>query len=197
MRAMSQTKADIVSSEDERLILVDANDRQTGVLDKSACHDGDGVLHRAFSVFVFNSAGELLLQQRAADKRLWPLYWSNSCCSHPREGETMEGAADRRLQQELGLQCELKFVYKFHYQARYGDLGSEHELCSVFIGHSSGQPVINTTEIADWRWLSPAALSAELQQHPGDFTPWLKMEWQALTSRHAGALQALGVTPEE
>ena len=103
----------VVSSESEALILVDENDREIGFSSKDSCHDGPGILHRAFSLFIFNTAGELLLQQRSAGKRLWPLYWSNSCCSHPRAGETMELAVNRRLQQELhpvdpGQQVEMK-----------------------------------------------------------------------------------------
>ena len=90
----------IVSSEAEELILVDGEDNETGYLSKAACHDGDGVLHRAFSLFLFDSAGRLLLQQRAATKRLWPGFWSNSCCSHPRRGESMEVATSRRLRDE-------------------------------------------------------------------------------------------------
>ncbi len=129
-----QTRNQVVSSEDERLILVDSNDRELGTSPKSDCHDGDGVLHRAFSLFVFNADGALLIHQRQADKRLWPLYWSNSCCSHPRAGEDMELAVSRRLEQELGLRANLRFMYKFEYAAAFGDVGSEHELCWVYAG---------------------------------------------------------------
>lgn len=177
-----QTKSDIVSSESEALILVDANDQVVGHLDKSACHDGDGVLHRAFSLFIFNSQGQLLLQQRAAGKRLWGGYWSNSCCSHPRQGESMELAIHRRLEQELGMSAELTFAYKFEYAARFKDLGTEHELCWVYIGVCAEQPVINTTEIDDWRWIDRDELTRELAEHPDRFTPWLQMEWARLTS---------------
>ena len=99
----------------DSLILVDDADRELGSLTKAACHDGDGVLHRAFSLLIFNDAGELLLQQRAPTKRLWPLYWSNSCCSHPRWAESMEAATRRRLYEELGLRCPLQFLFKFQY----------------------------------------------------------------------------------
>src|SRR5690606_14929915 len=110
----------IVSFDDEALVLVDADDREIGFLDKASAHDGEGVLHRAFSLFIFNPQGELLLQQRAADKRLWPGFWANSCCSHPRRGESMQDAIRRRLDEELGLDCALHFLFKFQYQARYG-----------------------------------------------------------------------------
>ena len=180
--AESLTKSDVVSFEAESLILVDAEDRVLGYLDKSACHDGEGVLHRAFSLFIFNSHGELLMQQRAPGKRLWPGYWANSCCSHPRRGEEMTVAVERRLEQELGLETDLEYAYKFEYTANYQGLGTEHELCHVFIGHTDAAPVINTTEIQDWQWIAPAELSARLAADDSLFTPWLKLEWARLTS---------------
>ena len=176
----SDTRSEIVSSECEPLILVDSDDRELGWMDKSAAHDGDGSLHRAFSLFIFNGAGELLIQQRAPGKRLWPSFWSNSCCSHPRAGEELNEAVVRRLQQELGMQAKLHFVYKFEYLAHYLDLGSEHELCSVYIGRSDDQPVINATEIQAWRWIPAAELTRELADHGDRFTPWLKLEWEYL-----------------
>ena len=124
----------VVSSDDEQLILVDSDDREIGFLAKADAHRGRGTLHRAFSLFVFNPAGELLLQQRAEGKRLWPGYWSNTCCSHPRCGEKMDNAVRRRLQEELGMSAELEFLFKFRYQAQYDDQGAEHELCWVYAG---------------------------------------------------------------
>lgn len=183
------TRHQIVSFDDEPLILVDAQDREIDFLDKAGAHDGDGILHRAFSLFIFNPRGELLLQQRAADKRLWPGYWANTCCSHPRRGERIDTAIARRLQEELGMQCELEFLFKFQYQARFGEVGSEHELCHVFAGRSDQQPQVNATEIAAVRWISPAALDAEMAQSPGHFTPWLKIEWQRLRHDHADWFQ--------
>lgn len=180
--------ATIVSSDSEALILVDAEDREIGFRDKGRCHDGEGILHRAFSLFIFNAAGELLLQQRAADKRLWPGYWANSCCSHPRRGETLEIATGRRLAEELGMRATLEHVYKFQYHARYGELGSERELCHVFVGRSDDTVRANPTEIAAWRWVTPAALDAEMAAHPERFTPWLQMEWQRLRGEFAARL---------
>jgi isopentenyl-diphosphate Delta-isomerase len=178
----------IVSSDAEKLILVDRDDREIGSLDKASCHDGAGVLHRAFSLFIFNPAGELLLQQRSAAKRLWPLYWSNSCCSHPRVGETMEEATSRRLREELGLEAELEFVYKFAYEARFDASGSENELCWVFLGRT-GEPVApNENEIAATRVLSAEKLEAGFETRPEDFTPWFKLEWQRLRETYATAL---------
>ena len=169
-----------VSSEAEELILVDALDRVLGHANKAACHDGEGVLHRAFSLFVFNPDGALLLQQRSAGKRLWPGYWANTCCSHPRRGESLDEAAQRRLEQEMGMRCELRYVYKFQYQARYRALGSEHELCSVFVGTTDAPVQANRTEVAAWRFIMPEALDAEMETSSEQFTPWLKLEWQRL-----------------
>ncbi|MFN2165586.1 MAG: isopentenyl-diphosphate Delta-isomerase, partial [Anaerolineae bacterium] len=179
----------------EPLILVDNADREIGFLDKSSCHDGDGVLHRAFSLFIFNQRGELLLQRRAAGKRLWPSYWSNSCCSHPRRGELMGEAVQRRMEQELGLRAPLRFVYKFEYQARFGDQGTEHELCWVYVGQTTEQPVINTTEIDEWRWIAPEALDAELAAGEDTFTPWFQMEWQRLRSDLPDLLGSVAESP--
>lgn len=177
-----------MSSESEELILVDNDDNETGFLSKALAHDGGGTLHRAFSVFLFNEAGELLLQQRSGSKRLWPRYWSNSCCSHPRRGETMPVATRRRLRDELNVEIELEYVYKFSYQADFGELGSEHELCHVYLGRISGGLRANDHEIEDIRFLSPADLEAEFESAPDRFTPWFKTEWQALVRDHLGQL---------
>ena len=174
------TKQEVVSSESESLIRVNSADEPIGFLDKTACHDGAGVLHRAFSLFILNPDGELLLQQRHGSKRLWPNYWSNSCCSHPREGEEMDVAVTRRLEQELGLTASLCFAFKFEYRAVFEDKGTEHELCWVYVGRTTASPVINTTEISNWRWIAPAHLDDELKTRPAQFTPWLKMEWERL-----------------
>jgi len=176
----------------EQLILVDATDREVGYLGKSACHDGSGVLHRAFSLLIFNERGELLLQQRGAAKRLWPLYWSNSCCSHPRRAESLETAIHRRLREELGISCTLRYLFKFQYQARFDDEGGEQELCSVYIGRSTEPLRIDPKEIHAWRWITPAALEAELAE-PGveKFTPWFRMEWERIWREHRVDLQSL------
>lgn len=171
------TSDEVVSSDDEPLILVDPSDHEIGHLDKAACHDGDGVLHRAFSLFVFNSSGELLLQRRSSEKRLWPLFWSNSCCSHPRRGETMEIATERRLREELGMATRLHHLYTFQYRAPYLDLGSENEVCWVFVGRSDDHPMPNAHEIAAVRWIAPTDLDREFENRPEVFTPWFTMEW--------------------
>ncbi|HEU4617317.1 MAG TPA: isopentenyl-diphosphate Delta-isomerase [Gammaproteobacteria bacterium] len=168
---------EIVSSASEELILVDELDREIGHKPKAECHTGNGVLHRAFSIFVFNGDDELLLQQRSLDKPLWPSYWSNTCCSHPRRGESMEQAVSRRLIQELGFDCPLEFLYKFKYHAQYGALGAEHEYCWVYFGRYDGPVDANVNEIAALRFVPLADLEAELEAAPDRFTPWFKMEW--------------------
>lgn len=179
------TTSEVVSSDDEILILVDDDDREIGCLDKAACHQGDGVLHRAFSLFIFNRQDELLLQQRSADKPLWPLYWSNSCCSHPRLGETMEQATRRRLRQELGLETDLAHLFTFQYHARFRDVGSEREMCWVFAGRCDEPPRPNRTEIADVRWISSDDLDREFEGRPEIFTPWFAEEWPRVKRWHA------------
>ena len=178
--------------ESEQLILVDPADREVGYLGKSACHDGGGILHRAFSLLIFNERGELLLQQRGAGKRLWPLYWSNSCCSHPRRSESMETATQRRLREELGMSCALQYLFKFQYEARFDAKGGEQELCSVYIGRCSEPVKSDPREIHAWRWISPAALQAELAATGVEkFTPWFRMEWERVWRDHRADLQAL------
>lgn len=183
-------------AEAESLILVDEADREVGYMSKARCHEGRGVLHRAFSLLIFNDRGELLLQRRSAAKRLWPHYWSNSCCSHPRRSETMEEATHRRLHEELGLRCPLHFLFKFQYQAQFEAIGAEHELCSVFIGRASGGVRVDRNEIADWRWVSPETLAGEMQgAAAGRFTPWFTLEWERIWRDHEPALHALQSAP--
>ena len=174
----------VVSFQDEPLVLVDEHDRETGFLVKASAHHGQGILHRSFSLFVFNADGELL-QQRAEGKRLWPGYWSNTCCSHPRRGETMETAIHRRLAEELGMQCEFQFQFKFQYQAQFDDEGAEHELCWVYAGRTEAAPVANVLEIAALRYVAPDDLDREIAAHPERFTPWFKIEWDRLRREHA------------
>jgi len=173
----------IVSFESEQLICVDKDDTIIGYRSKNECHNGSGILHRAFSLFIFNRRNELIMQKRAADKRLWPLIWSNSCCSHPRRGESYEVAIHRRLQEELGLASELHFLYKFQYQARWKNEGSENELCSVYIGKTDRQPVINETEIAEWHWISAEHLNRDVKENPDSYSPWFKMEWKEIQQK--------------
>ena len=178
----------VVSSEAEELILVDEDDKEIGFLSKAKCHDGHGILHRAFSVFLFDDAGGLLLQQRGASKRLWPGYWSNSCCSHPRRGESMQTATRRRLHDELNVVGSLEFVYKFAYQADYGDAGSENELCHVFLGRVPGEVRPNDHEIDRIRFVSAGQLEDEMSAAPDSFTPWFRQEWRTLVEAYGDRL---------
>jgi len=176
----------------ELLILVDEADREIGYMDRAGCHAGRGMLHRAFSLLIFNDQGELLVQQRAPSKQLWPLFWSNSCCSHPRHAETLESAARRRLREELGLSCPLQFLFKFRYQAQFDSAGAENELCSVFIGRTTEPVTINPAEIKAWRWISPEALHGEMAgPGQGNFTPWFRIEWERVWREHRTAVLAL------
>jgi len=164
-------------------------------MSKALCHEGQGVLHRAFSLLIFNDKGELLLQQRAPSKRLWPLYWSNSCCSHPRGAESMNTATRRRLQEELGMVCELKFLFKFQYHAQFDANGAERELCSVFMGRCGEPPRINRDEIHDWHWVGPELLQAEMSSTDrSKFTPWFVLEWERVWRDHRAAVLALQPT---
>jgi isopentenyl-diphosphate delta-isomerase len=173
---------------EETLILVDADDNAVGTCEKVDCHLGDGRLHRAFSVFLFNPAGELLIQQRSEQKMLWPMIWANSCCSHPRSGEDTRAAALRRIREELGVSTELKFLYKFVYQARYADVGSEYENCWVFFGNFDGALNIDANEIADYRFVVPEKLTAEIDANPDIYSPWLKLEWAHIREHFAHEL---------
>jgi isopentenyl-diphosphate delta-isomerase len=177
-------REEVVSNSSEELILVDELDREIGAKSKADCHSGNGVLHRAFSIFVFNRDDEVLLQRRSAEKPLWPNYWSNACCSHPRIGERMEEAVLRRLEQELGFGCPLRFLYKFKYHAQYGAVGAEHEYCWVYYGRYDGPVDVNVTEISDWRFIGAEELEAELAARPETFTPWFKMEWMHIRNNY-------------
>jgi isopentenyl-diphosphate delta-isomerase len=184
--------ADRAGLDPDALVLVDAADRNVGYLSKALCHEGRGVLHRAFSLLIFNDYGELLIQQRSRAKRLWPLYWSNSCCSHPRGAETLEAATQRRLREELGISCPLQYLFKFQYRAQFDATGAEHELCSVYIGRSGEKIKINSDEILDWRWISPEALQREIAMQGGEsFTPWFMLEWVQIWRDHRPAVVSL------
>lgn len=178
-----------VSFDDEPLILVDEQDNVVGYRDKKSCHIGDGVLHRAFSIFIFNEHGQLLVQQRSREKMLWPLFWSNSCCSHPRKGESMDVATRRRLREELGFSVPLRFLYKFTYHARYEDKGSERELCYVYIGYHDGMVIANPSEIAEWKFVDVKELDRDMQQNPQRYTPWFRMEWERIRNEYWDTVQ--------
>ena len=171
-----------VSFDEERLILVDSDDTVVGYDTKLNAHRGAGTLHRAFSIFLFDGTGRVMLHQRSQSKPLWPGFWTNSCCSHPRRGESYQDATARRLHEELGVSSQLTHLYQFEYHARYEDLGSEHELCSVFAGNLAPHQAVdaNEDEIMAWAWFDVAEVDALVAQDPARFTPWFLLEWSTL-----------------
>ena len=181
----------MTASQPDMLILVDGNDQVVGFQEKESCHDGDGLLHRAFSVFLFDKSGELLLQRRSHNKRLWGDFWSNSCCSHPRAHEDTLEAAEKRIDEELGVNSSLQFLFKFEYQAHFDRLGSENELCHVYVGLLSEEPKVNKFEVSEWRMIPAQSLDEELIVNPDVYTPWLKSEWPRLRDSYWGEIQGL------
>ncbi len=178
-----------VSSPNERLILVDENDRTVGEASKIDCHIGEGKLHRALSLHVITSDGLVLLQRRSAEKLLWPGFWSNSCCSHPRAGEDIAHAVRRRAGEELGLDVEAEFLYKFQYRAAYLDVGHENEVCSVFLAFSDARPRPNPSEIDDCHYVAIDELGGLIESDPELYTPWFRQEWQTLLRDFADRLR--------
>jgi len=159
----------------KKLVLVNEKDEMVGLEEKEKCHRGKGILHRAFSIYIFNNKGQLLIQQRSKFKKLWPNYWSNSCCSHPREREDYIKAGKRRLKEELGFNSTLKFITKFQYQAKYKDIGSENELCTILVGYYNGKVKPNPKEVADWQWIDVNKLRKDFKKNPENYTLWFKI----------------------
>lgn len=158
----------------EHVILVDERDNEIGQMEKLAAHES-GDLHRALSVFLFNSKGELLLQQRAWAKYHSPGLWTNTCCSHPRPGESSKDAAIRRLQEEMGMSCEIEKAFDFIYRAEFENGLIEHELDHVFIGSTDELPTINPEEVESWRYVSKESLIADIANNPDNYTVWFKI----------------------
>ena len=173
-----------VSFDGELLIVVDKHDTIIDYKSKIDCHQGDGILHRAFSIFIFNDDGQLILQKRSNKKWLWPHYWSNSCCSHPRKGEKVEEAAYRRLKEELGIESPLTFLFKFQYSVPYKNVGSEREMCSVLIGKSNSHISPNKNEIDEWKYMDIEKLDENMSVNPDKYTPWFKLEWERIKKDH-------------
>jgi isopentenyl-diphosphate delta-isomerase len=160
--------------EEEQVILVNENDEQIGLMPKLEAHQ-KAMLHRAFSVFVFNDKGELLLQKRAASKYHSPNLWTNTCCSHQRAGETNLEAGKRRLQEEMGFTCDLKEVFNFIYKAPFDNGLTEHELDHVMVGFFKDVPKINEEEVDSYKWMSLEAVRSDLEIHPEYYTEWFKI----------------------
>ena len=169
---------------DEQLILVDDDDNIIGPERRDKCHTDVGLLHRAFSIYIFNSQGQLLLQRRSKFKQLWAGYWANSCCSHPLWGEETEVAAQRRLEDELGLVTPLSSIFKFKYSSRNENFGSETELCTVFIGKSDKVGVVDPNEVEEWKFVDSDMLDDAIVTNEGEYTPWLRIAWKTLRSQH-------------
>jgi len=159
---------------EEFVILVNEQDEPIGLMEKMEAHQ-KAVLHRAFSVFVFNKQNELMLQQRAADKYHSPLLWTNTCCSHQRDGETNTQAGLRRLEEEMGFTCNLEEVFSFIYKAPFDNGLTEHELDHVMIGYYNQAPKINPIEVASFKWMPLEAIKNDLLVHPELYTEWFKI----------------------
>lgn len=159
---------------EEQVVLISENDEVLGLMEKMQAHE-NGILHRAFSVFLFNDKGEMLLQKRAADKYHSPNQWTNACCSHPRSGETYLEAANRRLKEELGIETELTPKFHFIYKADVGGNLWEHELDHVFIGNYQEDFDLNKDEVAEIRYISMEDLDREIRENPENFTEWFKI----------------------
>ena len=166
----------------EKVILVDEHDNETGSMEKMEAHRS-GALHRAFSVLIFNGKGDLLIQKRSKAKYHSAGLWTNTCCSHPRPGEKIEHAAKRRLKEEMGMDVLPVLSHKFIYKVNLGNGLTEHELDYVFFGVTEAAPVVNPTEVEDWKFISMDDLRNEMDKNPETFTHWFKIilkEWEKI-----------------
>ena len=159
---------------EEYVILVDENDQEIGVMEKVEAHQ-KAALHRAFSVFLFNSKGKLLLQQRAFDKYHSPSLWTNTCCSHQKPGETTKVAANRRLKEEMGLESDLEELFTFIYKTPFDNGLTEHELDHVLVGISDAEPVINEEEVMDYLYTDIDVIDQNIKNNPDSYTTWFKI----------------------
>lgn len=159
---------------EEQVILVNEKDEKIGLMPKMEAHQ-KGVLHRAFSVFIFNDNNELMLQQRALTKYHSPGLWTNTCCSHQRDGETTIAAAKRRLEEEMGIVTPLKPTTSFIYRASFDNGLTEHELDHILLGKYNHAPNINTEEVASWKWMPLEEVKKDMEEHPEQYTAWFKI----------------------
>ena len=171
---------------EEQVILVDKNDNQIGLMAKMEAHE-KALLHRAFSVFTFNDKGELLLQQRAADKYHSPLLWTNTCCSHQRNGETSLEAGKRRLQEEMGFTCDLEEVFSFIYKAPFDNGLTEHELDHVMIGKYNENPIVNKEEVEAFKWMTLEEVKVDMEINPAIYTVWFTIIFKEYYTRLVNA----------
>ena len=166
------------------VVLVDSQDNELGKMEKLEAHE-KGLLHRAFSIFLFNSKGEMLIQQRALSKYHSPGLWTNACCSHPAPNESIIQAGNRRLKEELGLSTELVDAFNFEYRETFENNLTEHELDHVLVGYSEQNPILNQEEAKDYRWITWANLLEEIDLNPEKFTIWFKI----ILTKHIEKLQ--------
>ena len=159
---------------EEQIILVDDNDNEIGTMEKQEAHL-KGKLHRAISVFIFNSKGDLLLQQRAISKYHSGGLWSNACCTHPRKGESTEKAAKRRLVEEMGMRCDLNFRFSFIYRAELANGLIEHEFDHVYFGESNDEPILNTEEAENFKYENIYTLISNVKKNGSEYTEWFKI----------------------
>lgn len=159
---------------EEKVIIVDKNDNQIGLMPKLDAHK-KGILHRAFSVFVLNNNNEIMLQKRAYNKYHSGGLWTNTCCSHQREGENSIEAGKRRLLEEMGFETELKIITSFIYKVEFENGLTEHELDYLLIGKFLKSPVINKQEVADWKWMKIELITDDIKLNPNNYTSWFKI----------------------
>jgi isopentenyl-diphosphate delta-isomerase len=180
-----------------KLVIVNKKDEEIGLEEKLRAHLGKGVLHRAFTILIFSSKNQLpsgakvkknevlrlLIQKRGKDKFLWPLIWETTCSSHPFQKEDCIKAGEKRLKKELGITCKLKLLTKFQYQAKYKNIGSENEVCTLLVGKYKGRVTPDPKEVADWKLIGIKTLKKDLKKKPGEYAPWLKIALKIYENR--------------
>jgi isopentenyl-diphosphate delta-isomerase len=173
----------------EHVILVDENDQQIGLMEKMEAHE-KGLLHRAFSVFIFNDENQLLLQQRAKDKYHSGGLWTNTCCSHPREGESLLDAGKRRLHEEMGFSCPIETVFSFIYKAELDNNLIEHELDHVLIGNYNEAPKPNPDEVMDWKYVDLEWVVEDMKANPENYTTWFRIVFDNVKGHFLNTVQS-------
>ncbi|MEZ4799498.1 MAG: isopentenyl-diphosphate Delta-isomerase [Flavobacteriales bacterium] len=173
----------------EEVILVNENDQEIGTMEKMQAHIS-GDLHRAFSIFLFNDNDELLLQKRASSKYHSGGLWTNTCCSHPRPGESLKDAVNRRLQEEMGISCDMSPAFQFIYKASLDQGLIEHEFDHVYIGTYNGKPDINVDEVEDWKYVDLIWIENDILQNPGQYTEWFKIAIKTFKEKSIKSFQS-------
>ena len=176
---------------EEYVVLVDKDDNQIGLEEKVQCHLPNGKLHRAFTALIFDGNGNLLLARRSKEKMLWPRCWDGTVASHPREAETYVSSAERRMPEELGIQCKMDYLMKFEYHVPYKDIGSENEMCGTLIGVVESATDLNPIkmEIDKVRWISATELASEISDMPENYCPWMLIALVLLSKSESKILE--------